>query len=130
MRAKFPFEEARRQAHNYGFATKEEYQEYNCAGVYSPPTHPDVVYPDQFVDWEDWLGVPFSFVEGRAIARTLGLHTHEEYTSFMKGAGTAPPYGGDERRCDVRMRLPFQPDVKYPHDWQGWEDWLGVKSDL
>ena len=124
---KFSFEDARRQAHNYGFTSKEEYQEYKCAGAYGPPRDPEAAYAGQFVDWEDWLGVPLSFAEGRAVVRTLGLRARDEYAAFKGGAGPAPPYGGDERRCDVRMRLPARPDLKYRKDWRGWEDWLGLE---
>jgi hypothetical protein len=67
--------------------------------------------------WEDFLGVPLSFEEGRNVARALdGIDTEESYLDLIKGK-TVP----DD---DPASRLPFRPDLKYKGEWLGWDDFL------
>uniref|UniRef100_A0A7S1I7Y1 Uncharacterized protein n=1 Tax=Eutreptiella gymnastica TaxID=73025 RepID=A0A7S1I7Y1_9EUGL len=132
MRARFPFEEARIQAHNYGFQSREEYLEYKCAGAYGPPRKPEEVYAGQFVDWEDWLGVPFTLTEATAILRAFSVRSEAEYAAFMadEASATLRYMDGNPNRCDVRRRLPHDPPKKFRSEWPGWEQWLGAEAGL
>eukprot|EP00550_Attheya_septentrionalis_P007653 CAMPEP_0198279938 /NCGR_PEP_ID=MMETSP1449-20131203/131_1 /TAXON_ID=420275 /ORGANISM="Attheya septentrionalis, Strain CCMP2084" /LENGTH=122 /DNA_ID=CAMNT_0043975189 /DNA_START=186 /DNA_END=554 /DNA_ORIENTATION=- len=121
MKAKkrlYPFREARKIARNYGF-TKEEFIEYECAGAYQLPKNPDHVWSDEWKGWDDFLGTPLTFEQGRQVARTLeNASTQEEYMELIQ-----------IKACDdddIKSRLPYRPDLKYKNDgWIDWSDWLG-----
>jgi len=110
----FSFEEARRLARGHGFETKEEFLEYSCPGAYKLPKDPDVIWKDQWKGWDDWLGICYSFEEGRRVARSLGMNTKEEY--LLRKEGASPQ---DDQMC----RLPYRPDLFYKKQWNGWNDW-------
>jgi hypothetical protein len=63
--------------------------------------------------------VPLSFEQGREVARTLQLKSEEEYLKLMEDKTI------DDN--ELASRLPYRPDLRYKHEWQGWDDWLGVK---
>ena len=70
--------------------------------------------------WDDFLGVPLSFEEGREIARSLdGIDDEGAYLDLV-GGGRGTVLSDD----DVASRLPYRPDVKYKDDWLGWDDFL------
>jgi len=51
------------------------------------------------------------FVQARAMARSMGLTTKEEW---------------DDYACPGTYRLPSAPDSMWATEWQGWDDWLGA----
>jgi len=114
----YPFYEARKIARSHGFDSKEEFLDYSCPGAYQLPKNPDGLYEKDWKGWEDFLGVCWEFSKGREIARGLNLESEEEYLRLFKDN----EIDGD----DPASRLPYQPDLKYKLEWQGWEDWLNV----
>ena len=135
--ASLPFEEARAMARAMGMASREEWEEYSCPGAYRLPNDPQVVWAADWKGWDDWLGVMLPFGEARAVVRSLGLASEEEYAKFVtEGADLerAEPgsWKGDHalrvRRIDSvdTGRLPARPDALYREEWVGWSDWLGL----
>jgi pyruvate/2-oxoglutarate dehydrogenase complex dihydrolipoamide acyltransferase (E2) component len=120
----YSFEEARRIARGHGFSSRQEFAEYECPGAYQLPKDPDVVWRDNWRGWDDFLGIPWTYDEGRAIVRArfagaAAATTKEEYCEVLRVAGSV---GGDP---DL-SRLPHRPDLYYKNDgWTGWGDWLG-----
>ena len=134
----YSFSEARKMARGYGFESKQEYLDYDCAGAYNKlPRNPDEVWPQEWNGWEDWLGVCYKFEEGRTIARTVlqlqqpPIQTKEDYMSFFQTKNiTDNNRIGDKHDSIAHLsisRLPFRPDLYYKLEWKGWEDWLGTK---
>ena len=120
-RALYPFQEARKIARNYGFESKEEFLEYSCPGAYQLPKNPDEVWENEWLGWENFLGICYNFEEGRTIARKLKLKNKEEYIKLFD----------DKIICDddPASRLPYKPDLKYKAEgWLGWDDWLLQKE--
>eukprot|EP00930_Biecheleria_cincta_P078478 TRINITY_DN65965_c0_g1_i1.p1 TRINITY_DN65965_c0_g1~~TRINITY_DN65965_c0_g1_i1.p1 ORF type:complete len:137 (+),score=19.00 TRINITY_DN65965_c0_g1_i1:22-411(+) len=123
-----------------GFSSKEEWDSHEFEGgrgSYHLPKDPDVVYAEEFVDWEDWLGVMLPFVEARAKTRNLGFKTKQAYVEYVLEpqrqrnpqewafASLVHKMGGKRTGTHPSTRLPWQPDLYYKNGWQGWEDWLG-----
>lgn len=129
-RSLYSFSQARCMARSYGFASREEFVEYECAGSYKLPRNPHEVWTSEWTSWDDFLGIPMAFAEGRTVARQLGIQNREEYLSWwteqqkiIKNNQT----GVDKPFLLLAGRLPYRPDLKYKTEWQGWEDWLGLK---
>jgi hypothetical protein len=115
--ALYSFREARKIARGHGFDSKGEFLEYSCPGAYQLPKNPDQVWRDAWRGWDDWLGVCYSFQEGRLIARELNIKTKEEYLKRFEDK--------EIEDYDPASRLPYRPDLKYKKEWKGWDDWLG-----
>uniref|UniRef100_A0A7S4U7A6 Uncharacterized protein n=1 Tax=Guillardia theta TaxID=55529 RepID=A0A7S4U7A6_GUITH len=114
----FSFEEARKYARSFGFSSREEFEEYGCAGAYRLPKRPDLVYPKEWKGWDDWLGTMLPFSEARERARMSGIQSEEEWRARVQE--------GPDAWLDAR--IPVKPDSfpPYAEDWKGWKDWLGV----
>jgi hypothetical protein len=122
----YSFEEARRIARGHGFANRQEFLEYECPGAYQLPKDPDDVWRDEWRGWDDWLGVPWTWEEGRALVRKrlfAGAATREAYEDLLRKDSSV--------RFDPDLsRLPHRPDLYYKNDgWKGWDDWLGIGID-
>ena len=114
----FSFVEARRIVRAHGFDSREEFFDYECAGSYRVPKNADELYRDEWPSWDDFLGVPPSFQDGRKIARQLQLSSKQLYLDFVAAKKM------DEN--DASSRLPHRPDLYYHKAWQNWNDWLGL----
>ena len=69
--------------------------------------------------WDDFLGLPLSFLEARSVARSLnGVTDKVSYLELMENRGSRIP---DD---DIASRLPYRPDLKYKTEWRGWDDFL------
>jgi len=74
------------------------------------------MFPDEWLGWDDYLGVRRKYADGRHIARTLGITSELRwYTYAIENSGVL-----------ADLRLPFRPPQAYKDDWRGWEDWLGL----
>ena len=104
------FEEARDMARAMGMSSREEYEEYDCPGAYRLPKRPEETWPDAWLGWDDWLGVPLALADASAAARRLGLRAEDEYLAHVRA------HPGD--------RLPARPDRYYRERWGGWESFL------
>ena len=114
----YSFKEARRIARGHGFSSKEEFIEYSCPGAYQLPKNPHEVWKAEFTTWEDWLGICYTFEEGKEIAQKLGISSKEGYLELFE-----KKLIDDD---DDAIRLPYRPDLMYKAEWQGWSDWLGA----
>lgn len=116
-------------ARTYGFTSQEEFLDYDCPGTYQVPKDPQVVWADEWKGWDDFLGVPLAYEQGKQVARELAermhLTTKEDYLAVMeKRGGTTDqsPISDD----DLAARLPYRPDLYYENEeWESWEEWLG-----
>ena len=71
--------------------------------------------------WDDFLGLPLSFLDARTIARSLdGITTEASYLELMENKSSRLPDGDD----NMASRLPYRPDLKYKMEWKGWDDFL------
>jgi len=155
-----PFHEVKRMAQSMGLRNKEEWDEWVSEGKKSPwlgpymPSDPDEIYADEWVGWDDFLGVPLPFEEARKIARLLNLKSQQEWWAYASGGGA----GGIKAAADKaaaegkgaaavyraaqlaaqRLRtleterkhpnLPAVPHVYYKSEWKGYDDWLGLEA--
>ncbi len=69
--------------------------------------------------WDDFLGLPLSFLEARSVAQSLnGVTDKASYLEVMENRDSRIP---DD---DIASRLPYRPDLKYKTEWRGWDDFL------
>jgi len=119
----YTFQEARRIARGHGFDSKEEFLDYSCPGAYQLPKDPDVVWKDEWISWDDFLGIVYTdFSFARTIAREeLRLPTQEAYMKLW-----------EEKKIkddDAAIRLPYRPDLHFKNEWISWDDWLGTTQE-
>jgi len=121
----YTFAEARRKARSYGFATRDEFLEYECAGTYQLPKNCHEVWSEEWTDWDDFLGVPLTYdvareeVVPRLVKEEVGVESEESYIEFIKS--------GEMCDDDLASRLPLRPDLYYKAEWTSWDDFLGVQ---
>ena len=123
-RALYSFEEARKIARGHGFASRQEFLEYDCPGAYQVPKNADEVWAEDWISWEDFLGVPLAFEEAREVARkqvgpasVRKISTEDEYKRLFESKTV--------NDSDIVSRLPYRPDLKYKtKGWISWDDFL------
>ena len=113
------YESARSAARALGFAGIKQYQ----AGYKQDPklrSTPDKVYPQDWVDWFDYLGTDrpsekySSYEVARAAAQNIGFTTKKEYMAgYMQYS-----------------KLPSNPEELYSDDWVDWFDYLGTDRSI
>lgn len=118
-----PFDEAREYVQTLGLKSYREWIEY-CKSGQKPeniPSSPKTVYPDDWVDMYDWLGIYkftktdskwLPFERAKKLVQSLGIHTSREWWEFC--ASSDKPIG-----------IPTRPHRIYKKDWKGFDDWLG-----
>jgi hypothetical protein len=88
-----PFEEARTFARTLGIRSISAWQQYAPSGKKPTdiPAHPNKAYADHWIDWNDWLGADCrrvrnwrDFEEARAFARSLKLHSLNEWAAYCR----------------------------------------------
>lgn len=119
-RALYPFEDARQIARGHGFESKQEFIEYDCAGAYQLPKNPDKVWSEEWTSWDDFLGIPLDFEQGRQVARALKLTSQDEYLKLIESKSI--------KDDELASRLPYRPDLKHKQEWISWGDWLGLTA--
>ncbi len=123
-RALYSFVEARKIARGHGFASRQEFLDYDCAGAYQLPKNADEIWSQDWTSWEDFLGVPLEFLQAREVARKkvgpasqYKVSTEEQYLELMKQKVF------DDG--DIASRLPYRPNLKYKtKGWISWDDFL------
>lgn len=113
----YTFDEARRIARSHGFKTQAEFLEYDCAGSYKVPKNVNQLYSNEWKGWDDFLGVPLRFEEGRVVARKLNIGNKDTYLKLKEEDSLHRDYD------DLLLRLPYRPDLYYK-EWISWENWL------
>jgi hypothetical protein len=116
----FPYEYARAMATNLGLRHKEEWDEYLDDGkVYGPylPSRPDEMYKDDWVSWEEFLGIMRDYSDTQHIVQNvLQLPNIDEYTSFVKA---------DPKRA-LGLRIPAMPHIVYKDKgWDSFDSFFG-----
>ena len=119
-----PWEIARRSVHRLSLRSETEWWEWvhdNKPGITSNrnwllPNQPDVAYPEDWLSWDDWLGVPLSYSEACAVVAKLGVTSQEQWWAFAR------------ERADVLtdLRVPAQPHLYYASEWRGYDEWLAL----
>src|SRR5271166_142029 len=107
-----PFAQARALARSLGFKSRKEYTKNRPENL---PSNPAQTYKGEWTSWGDFLGTGnvhtkhfLPFAEARALARSLGFKSREEY------AENCPD------------NLPRVPRGRYKGEWTGWGDFLGT----
>ena len=118
-----PFAEARKTVRSIGFRSKEDWDEWVAEGKSLPwlgpymPSQPNLMYADDWLGWDDWLGTMLPFEEARACARQLGITTQEAWWALVS---ERPEFVSD-------LRIPARPHIVYRSQWLGYDDWLGLE---
>jgi hypothetical protein len=110
-----PYERARQIAMSLGLRGKEDWDDLLADGIVfrGPylPTRPDEMYSEDWVSWDEFLGVMREYEDARRIVRqVLRLRTMDEYRAFV---------AADVKRAEG-LRIPAMPDVVYKD--RGWVD--------
>jgi hypothetical protein len=115
-----PYEQARQAVLKMGFISKEDWDESVADGRVNPyvPNHPDEMYANEWVSWDEFLGLRRSYEETQNMVQTvLHLHTLEEYTRFVRE---------DTKRAEG-LRIPLKPDIVYrERGWTNADDFFGT----
>lgn len=118
------YEYARRCAMDLGLRSQEDWEEYCQDGkVYHGPylvSRPDLMYPDDWVSWDEFLGVMRPYSETQQLVRMLQLQTPDEYHEFVF----------DNPKRAEGLRIPAQPHIVYrDKGWSSWEAFLNPSLD-
>jgi hypothetical protein len=116
----FPYEYARTMATNLGLRCREEWDEYLADGkVYGAylPSRPDEMYKDDWVSWEEFLGIMRDYGDTQHIVQNvLQLPNIDEYTRFVKA---------DPKRA-LGLRIPAMPHIVYKDKgWDSFDSFFG-----
>lgn len=108
-----------------GLRSKEEWTDYLEDGrVYQNkylPSRPDEMYANEWVSWEEFLGIMRPYEETRyMVQRVLRIKTMEEYKTFINA---------DPKRAEG-LRIPYKPDIVYKDKgWINSEHFFAVEED-
>lgn len=120
-RSVVPYDTARKWVMELGLRSKAEWDEYVEDGkVFHRsylPNHPDEMYADEWVSWEEFLGLMRSYNDTRNIVQNvLRIHTLKEYSQFI---------AMNPKRAEG-LRIPAKPWIVYREQWVGEEDFFGT----
>lgn len=122
-----PFEVARMKARRMKFTSKAEYQAYcreheKPKNIHKLPVWPNRTYPNEFVDWADFLGtgrianikrefMPYN--EARNYVHQLNLKNYYDWYEWANRSGDRPD------------TIPSNPWDVY-EEWNGIREWIGT----
>lgn len=119
-----PYQYARATAMDLGLRRKEEWDEYLADGkeYHGPylPTRPDEMYQEEWVSWEEFLGIMRDYDDTKNIVQNiLQLQSMEEYSQFVKA---------DTKRARG-LRIPAMPDIVYrDKGWLSCDSFFGTTT--
>lgn len=123
FRKLFPYETARTSVMELGLRSKAEWDEYveNGKEFHGPylPNHPDQMYVDDWVSWDEFLGLRRSYNETKGLARMLGLSSLCEYQEFVRA---------DSKRAEG-LRIPLKPEIVYSDDWVSEDHFFSMENE-
>jgi hypothetical protein len=108
-----------------GLRSKEEWEEVFRDGEkkHGPylVSRPDVMYADDWVSWEEFLGVMRTYEETRVLVQNvLQLKTMQEYRDFVNT---------DTKRAEG-LRIPAEPEIVYRENgWVSAEHFFSGRTD-
>lgn len=120
-----PYEYARKSVMALGLRSKEEWDEYLEDGkkYHGPylPSRPDEMYEDDWISWEEFLGVMRTYEETRRIVQhVLQLKSMDDYSAFIKA---------DTKRAED-LRIPAIPEKVYKDKgWEGFDHFFGTTGE-
>eukprot|EP00978_Attheya_sp_CCMP212_P017779 scaffold47864_cov48-Attheya_sp.AAC.3 len=96
-----------------GLRSKDEWDEYVADGKVDHgaylPNHPDEMYAEEWVSWDEFLGLMRPYDEtAHMVQNVLQLTSMEEYIEFVMK---------DTKRAEG-LRIPSKPDIVYKD--KGW----------
>ena len=130
-----PFRQAREYVHSLKLASYLEYRDWSSGKLKNKPSFPDDIPAHPYGTYgkeKDWKGISdflgskpsgkyvqmWPFAKARNFVRKLRLTSRTEYIKWtgaeLKGFPERPP------------EIPVVPFTKYPNQWRGWDDWLGL----
>ena len=115
-RKQLTFDECRKKARLMGHRCEADWREVGVP-KYSP-SRPDDMFPDEWLGWDDFLGVRRPYEDARKLARTLGVRSELAWSAY---AVSFAPVLAD-------LRLPARPSLAYGDAFRGWDDWLGLED--
>lgn len=123
-RTLIPYEKARVRAMSLGLRSVDDWDDYLQDGKvfqHGPylPTRPDLMYPNDWVSWEEFLGIMRSYDDAKSIVKLIGLHNQTEYEQFVLA---------DPKRAEG-LRIPARPEIVYKEKgWVSYDDYVGLAS--
>lgn len=111
----YDWEEAKVIVAEFGFAGIESYREGYKVDP-RLPSHPEIIYSEQWVDWYDFLSIPrpsddaYSWEQAKEAAKKLNCKSGAAY----------------RREYKADSLLVFRPERAYKEHWKGWSDFLGL----
>jgi hypothetical protein len=118
------YENVRLQAMALGLRSKEDWEELiqdgKCLRGPYMISRPDEMYQEEWVSWEEFLGVMRPYEDTKQIVQSvLKLKNMEDYKKFVKS---------DVKRAEG-LRIPAKPDIVYKDKgWKGPEVFFGQQS--
>ena len=115
-----PYEKARSRAMSLGLRSADEWDDFlNDGKVYQHgpylPTRPDLMYPDDWVSWDEFLGIMRPHEDAKSVVKMIGLKTENEYRQFI---------AADPKRAEG-LRIPAKPEIVYRgKGWISYADFL------
>ncbi|KAL7575959.1 hypothetical protein ACA910_000751 [Epithemia clementina (nom. ined.)] len=115
-----PYEKARLRAMSLGLRSVDEWDDFLQDGkVYQHgpylPTQPDLMYPDDWVSWEEFLGIMRPYDDAKKVVQMIGLKNETQYREFI---------AADAKRAEG-LRIPAKPEIVYKNrGWISYEDFL------
>jgi hypothetical protein len=119
-----PYATVRLQAMGMGLRSKEDWEEFIQDGICARGPYiisrPDEMYQEEWVSWEEFLGVMRPYEDTKQIVQSvLKLKNMEDYKKFVKR---------DVKRAEG-LRIPAKPDIVYKDKgWKGPEVFFGQQS--
>jgi len=120
------YEDAKRLAISLSLKTRQEWLEW-CKSDAKPadiPIYPNNAYPNEWVNWQDWLGSETrstrnrfykSYEDAKTFIHTLELSTRDEYVEWIAQNSSITD-------------IPNSPRDVYKNEWTNWKDWLGTEK--
>eukprot|EP00241_Pyramimonas_parkeae_P010860 CAMPEP_0114229642 /NCGR_PEP_ID=MMETSP0058-20121206/3026_1 /TAXON_ID=36894 /ORGANISM="Pyramimonas parkeae, CCMP726" /LENGTH=231 /DNA_ID=CAMNT_0001340751 /DNA_START=100 /DNA_END=795 /DNA_ORIENTATION=- len=113
-----PFEDVREWARALSFKSESDWDEMVSDGRKNSyiPSDPPSVYADEWVSWDDFLGVVdmLEFDQARDYARNLKLVSAAQWYEHI-------------REGKLPENVPERPMQVYRSQWVDFDDWLGVE---
>jgi len=117
-----PYEYARNRVMSMGLRSKDEWDEIvDGLGPYLP-NRPDEMYADEWVSWNEFLGIMRSYEEAQYMVRfVLQLKSMDEYNAFVEA---------DKKRAEG-LRIPAKPHIVYKDKgWESFDHFFGIHNEI
>ena len=120
-----PYEKARARAMSLGLRSPDEWDDFLQDGKsyqHGPylPSRPDLMYADDWVSWDEFLGIMRPYEDARSVVQMIGLRNETQYRKFVMD---------DPKRAEG-LRIPAKPEIVYRNKgWISHSHFLGKEKD-